>query len=98
MNIEGIDHSKQLLKVEIPSKQAETRKQYEISRKLWPCHFHEDKRLEAILGKKLPEVWGDKAFQTHCTNMQRLLSSNCFLEGNSNKSGHKGTVLVFSLD
>ena len=57
----GIDSKKQLLKVEIPSKQPQTRKQFEKSKKLWPCHFHEDKRLEAILGKELPEVWGDKA-------------------------------------
>ena len=76
LNIQGIDHSKELLKSEIPSKQPQTRKQYEKSKQLWPCHFHEDKRLEAILGKKLAEVWGDKAFQTHCTNMQKVLSSS----------------------
>ena len=60
-NIEGIDPKKELLKVEIPTKQPQTRKQYEKSKQLWPCHFHEDKRLEAVLGKTLPEVWGDKA-------------------------------------
>ena len=59
--IEGIDPEKELLKVEIPTKQPQTRKQYEKSKQLWPCHFHEDKRLEAVLGKTLPEVWGDKA-------------------------------------
>ena len=59
--IEGIDPKKELLKVEIPTKQPQTRKQYEKSKQLWPCHFHEDKRLEAVLGKTLPEVWGDKA-------------------------------------
>ena len=59
--IEGIDPKKELLNVEIPTKQPQTRKQYEKSKQLWPCHFHEDKRLEAVLGKTLPEVWGDKA-------------------------------------
>jgi len=76
--IEGIDPKKELLKIEIPTKQPQTRKQYEKSKQLWPCHFHEDKRLEAVLGKTLPEVWGDKAFETHCTNMQRVLNSNLF--------------------
>ena len=60
-NFEGIDPMKELLKVEIPTKQPQTRKQYEKSKQLWPCHFHEDKRLEAVLGKTLPEVWGHKA-------------------------------------
>ena len=59
--IEGIDPKKELLSIEIPKKQPQTRKQYEKSKQLWPCHFHEDKRLEAVLGKTLPEVWGDKA-------------------------------------
>lgn len=63
-------------KAEIPSKQPRTRCQFEKSKQFWPCHFHEDKRLEAVLAKTLPEVWGDEAFDTHCANMQRLLGSS----------------------
>lgn len=61
-----------LRQVEIPSKAPRTRHQFQKSKDFWPCHFHEDKRLEAILGKTLPEVWGDKPFDTHCRNMQRI--------------------------
>ena len=63
----------ELLVSEVPSKQPRTRKQFEKAKLLWPCHFHEDKRLEAVLDHSLQEVWGDKAFNMHCDIMQRLL-------------------------
>ncbi len=40
-----------LLQSEIPAIAPQTRAQFENAKTYWPCHFHEDKRLEAILGK-----------------------------------------------
>lgn len=72
-----------LVKVEVPGKKPRTRDQFEKSKNFWPCHFHEDKKIEAILGHTLPEVWADKAFDMHCTNMQRVFDSD------------QGTLFIF---
>ncbi len=63
-----------LVKVEIPEKQPRIRAHFELSKAFWPCHFHEDKRLEAVLGQALNEIWGEEAFERHCNIMQRVLS------------------------
>lgn len=39
-----------------------TRAQFEVTRALWPCHFHEDKNLESLLSKSRPDIWGQDNF------------------------------------
>ncbi len=39
-----------LLQTEVPASAPLTRAQFKYARSFWPCHFHEDKRLEALLG------------------------------------------------
>ena len=61
------------LSAEVPSRPPRTRRQFEFARKYWPCHFHEDKRIEAIVHKSLPEIWGHNFFDRHCQNIERVL-------------------------
>ena len=72
--IEGMsDFIQDFLSAEIPSRPPRTRQQFEFAKKYWPCHFHEDKRIEAIVNKTLPEIWGQKFFDLHCQNMEEVL-------------------------
>ena len=65
--IEGMsDFIQDFLSAEIPSRPPRTRQQFEFAKKYWPCHFHEDKLIEAIVNKTLPEIWGQKFFDLHC--------------------------------
>ena len=61
------------LSAELPSRPPRTRQQFEFAKKYWPCHFHEDKRIEAIVNKTLPEIWGEKFFDLHCQNIGEVL-------------------------
>ena len=79
ISVEKIDNleipglTQDLLTTELPSRPPRTRKQFEFAKNLWPCHFHEDKRTEAILHKSLPEIWGQNFFQLHCQNIEKVL-------------------------
>jgi len=51
-----------LMQHEIICDPPSTRAQFEVSRLLWPCHFHEDKDLEALLSRTRPDIWGEEQF------------------------------------
>ncbi len=51
---------------EVPSRSPRTRSQWEAAqRELWPCKFHEDKELEAVLARRSEDVWGEAAAKRH---------------------------------
>ena len=65
--------SRELISIEIPSRPPLTRQEFSKARAFWPCHFHEDKRLESVLNRTLKDVWGDLCMEIHCQNMVETL-------------------------
>ena len=65
--------SKDLVSVEVPSRPPLTRQQFLEARELWPCHFHEDKRLESVLNRTLKDIWGDSQMERHFQNMTQTM-------------------------
>lgn len=65
--------SRELCSKKVPSRPPLTRAQFNSARDLWPCHFHENHRLEATLAQKLPEVWGLELFRLHSQRMGQLV-------------------------
>eukprot|EP00095_Tigriopus_kingsejongensis_P011530 maker-scaffold33_size549341-snap-gene-1.25 protein:Tk11530 transcript:maker-scaffold33_size549341-snap-gene-1.25-mRNA-1 annotation:"adenosine trna-specific 3 isoform 1" len=59
----------------IPAAPPQTRAQFESASRLWPCRFHEDKRLEELLGRRVPDIWGEAAFETHRARMAAVLAT-----------------------
>jgi tRNA-specific adenosine deaminase 3 len=74
-----------LQKVEMPARSPLTRRQFEAACDWWPCHFHADKRLEAILNQTLPEIWNDLFYDRHCDNMRDALVM--FKSGHTTSAG-----------
>ncbi len=56
---------------QIPAKQPRSRRQWEEAkaRLLWPCKFHEDKELEAVLDRRTPSIWGQDAIKKSFLHM-----------------------------
>lgn len=71
----------------IPAEPPQTRAQFERSTQLWPCRFHEDKKLEDLLGHRDPELWGESALPRHYAHMASVLTSRT-------RAGHDRVVLV----
>ena len=65
--------SRELISIEIPSRAPLTRQEFSKARDFWPCHFHEDKRLESVLNRTLKDIWGDRCMEIHCQNMVETL-------------------------
>ena len=65
----------------VPSCAPKTRAQFEMAKLMWPCHFHEDKSLEAIINSTRQDIWGEHFMQTHIRNMQITINT-CILTHN----------------
>merc|ERR1712080_353558 len=48
----------------VPSETPKTRAQFETAKKIWPCHFHENKRLESTLNATREDIWGIASFKS----------------------------------
>ena len=66
--------------LEFPLKRSElfcdaplSRKQFDIVRSTWPCHFHEDKNLESLLNQTRPNIWSEKSFKKHIERIEKTI-------------------------
>ncbi|TRY67518.1 hypothetical protein TCAL_04369 [Tigriopus californicus] len=71
----------------VPAGPPQTRAQFERSTQLWPCRFHEDKKLEDLLGHRDPDLWGGPALSRHYAHMASVLTART-------RAGHDNVVLV----
>ena len=63
-----------LKKDEILSSPPVTRNHFDVTRSLWPCHFHEDKNLESLINKTRPDIWGESKFDRHIERIEMLIN------------------------
>lgn len=49
LNLDGLDSCENWEEVEVSKHLPQTRVQYEVASKKWPCNFHEDKTIERLL-------------------------------------------------
>jgi tRNA-specific adenosine deaminase 3 len=59
-----------LRRANVPAGPPLTRAQYEGARRLWPCRFHEDHALEAVLAQRSADPWGPSALDRHLTHVK----------------------------
>ena len=51
------------------------------AKELWPCHFHENKTLEATIHCTRPDIWGQKERKNHINFIKRAIINDG--EGNT---------------
>lgn len=50
-----------------------TRSHFEIVKKVWPCHFHEDKNLESLIHQTRPDIWKEKEFKFKIDTIEKVM-------------------------
>ena len=78
----------------VPSKNPKTREQFKAAKDIWPCHFHENKRLESTLNATREDIWGTDSLKSHVLHMQHTLNS-CIKSGNAAVVVDPKTYAVF---
>ena len=76
----------EIISIYVPSSAPRTRKQYEKAKLIWPCHFHQDKYLEALINGTKEDIWGSRSLQQHVAHMKHTLD-------NSIESGNATTIV-----
>ena len=59
----------------VPSETPKTREQFRTAKDIWPCHFHENKRLESTLNATREDIWSTHSLNSHICHMQYTLDS-----------------------
>ena len=76
----------EIISIYVPSSAPRTRKQFEKAKSIWPCHFHQDKSLEALINGTKEDIWGGRSLQQHIAHMKHTLD-------NSIESGNATTIV-----
>ena len=76
----------EMISIYVPSSAPRTRKQFEKAKSIWPCHFHQDKSLEALINGTKEDIWGSRSLQQHVAHMKHTLD-------NSIESGNATTIV-----
>ena len=76
----------EIISIYVPSSAPRTRKQFEKAKLIWPCHFHQDKSLEALINGTKEDIWGSRSLQQHVAHMKHTLD-------NSIESGNATTIV-----
>ncbi len=66
----------------VPSESPKTREQFKTAKDIWPCHFHENKRLESTLNATREDIWSPNSLKNHVSHMQYTLDT-CSISRNA---------------